>query len=61
MRTSTPAPKSKIEKALLALTNVEQSMDIPKSIFKKEKDLNVLINAIINAIRKSKKKNPCLL
>ena len=52
------------KKALLALTNIEHSMDIPKSIpksiFKKENDLNVVIAALINAVRKSEKEKPLL-
>ncbi len=47
------------ENALIAITEAEQSMDIPKPIStKEEKRLNFLSNVIINLIRKSKKENP---
>ena len=48
---------TKKEKALIALTDAEQSMGSPKSISTtEEKRLNVLSNVIINSIRKSKKR-----
>ncbi len=44
------------ENALIAITEAEQSMDIPKPIStKEEKQLNVMSNVIINSIKKSKK------
>ena len=50
----------KKKKALLALTNAEQSMDVPKPIYTKEKDLNFLIKGIINAVKESKTEKPLL-
>ena len=47
---------TKKEKALIALTDAEQSMASPKTLStKEEKHLNVMSNVIINSIKKSKK------
>ena len=60
-KSADPSFTQKKENALIAITDAEQSKDIPKPIStKEEKHLNVMSNVIINSIKKSKKRKELL-